>query len=168
MNHKFFLLDLEKGVYLACIAALIAILAVSVAPMQIARAQATSSTSDLAVRVLSMPKSAKACQTLQATFSVKNLGPDRASHLYITTWLPDQLDLVNLNGAPESLAVGQTVTFSARIKVVAFVPGETRQAWVGVYAMSDPYPNVSIDPNPDNDRASKPLKLTGKPVMICP
>ncbi len=168
MNHKLFLLYLQKGVYLLCIAALIAILAVRATPVQIARAQVTSSTSDIAVRVLSMPKSAKACQTFKAIFSVKNLGPDPASHLYITTWLPDQLDLVSLNGAPKSLAVGQTVTFSARIKVVAFVPGEARQTWVGAYAMSDPYPNVSIDPNPDNDRVSKPLKLTGKPVMICP
>ncbi len=168
MNHKLFLSYLRKGWYVLSIASLIAMFAASLAPSQTARAQTTSSTSDLAVKVLSSPHNARACQTFKATFSVTNRGPDPVSHLYVTTWLPDQLGLVSLDGAPESLAVGQTVKFSARIKVVAFVPGETRQAWVGVYAMSDPYPNISIDPNAANDWVSKPLKLTGKPVMVCP
>ncbi len=168
MNHKLFLPYLRKGLYVLSIASLVAVLTTSIVPAQTARAQATSSTSDLAVKVISSPKTAKACQTFKVTFSVTNRGPDPASHLYVMAWLPDQLGLVSLDGAPESLAVGQTVTFSARVKVVAFVPGETRQAWVGVHAMSDPYPDVSIDPNSENDWGSKPLRLSGKPVMICP
>jgi uncharacterized repeat protein (TIGR01451 family) len=160
--------SLSKNLRLLFIAVLVVVFTVNIVPAQTVHARTTSSTSDLAVKVISSPKTAKACQTFKATFSVTNRGPDPATHLYVNTWLPDQLGLVSLDGAPEALAVGQTVTFSARIKVVAFVPGETRQAWVGAYAMSDPYPDVSIDPNSDNDWVSKPLKLTGKPVMVCP
>ncbi len=149
-------------------ALMVAVFTIGMAPAPAIHRAVVTTTSDLAVRVISRPQTAKACQTFRATFSVTNRGPDPASHLYISTWLPDQLGLVSLEGAPDSLAVGQTVKFSAHIKVVAFVPGETRQAWVGVYAMSDPYPNISIDPNSENDWVSKPLRLTGKPVMLCP
>jgi uncharacterized repeat protein (TIGR01451 family) len=159
---------LSKNLRWLFAALMVAVFTIGMAPAPAIRRDVVTTTSDLAVKVISRPQTARACQTFRATFSVTNRGPDPASHLYVTTWLPDQLGLVSLEGAPDSLAVGQTVKFSARIKVVAFVPGETRQAWVGVYAMSDPYPNISIDPNSENDWVSKPLKLTGKPVMLCP
>jgi hypothetical protein len=160
--------SISKNARLLVIALLVVIFTIGMAPARTVHSDVVTTRSDLAVKVLSSPHSARACQTFKATFSVTNRGPDPATHLYVNTWLPDQLGLISLVGAPESLAVGQTVKFSARIKVVAFVPGETREAWVGAYAMSDPYPNVSLDPNSDNDWVSKPLKLTGKRVMLCP
>lgn len=160
--------SVTKSLHFLFVTLLVATLTASMAPAQAVHADGITTTSDLEVKVISSPKTAKACQTFRARFSVKNLGPDPATHLYVTTWLPDQLELVSLTGAPESLAVGQTVRFSAVIKVVAFVPGETREAWVGTYAMSDPYPDISIDPNPDNDWVSKPLKLVSEPVEVCP
>ncbi len=160
--------SLSKNVRLLVIALLVTVFTIGMAPARTVHSDVITTTSDLGVKVVSSPQNAKACQSFKATFTVTNHGPDPATHLYVTTWLPDQLGLVSLEGAPESLAVGQTVKFSARIKVVAFVPGETRQAWVGAYAMSDPYPNISVDPNSTNDWISKPLKLTGKPAMICP
>ncbi len=169
MNHKLFLLYLQKGVYLLCIAALVAVLAVSMAPAKIARAQVTSSTtSDLAVKIISVPETARACQTFKVTFSVTNRGPDPASHLQMIVMLPDPFELVRLQGAPKSLAVGKTMTFSATVKVVAFVPGESRKAWVGINAISDPYPNTSVDPNSKNNPVFKNMKLVSRPVLGCP
>ncbi|HSB01666.1 MAG TPA: hypothetical protein VLE49_13530 [Anaerolineales bacterium] len=168
MNHKLSLPYLQKGFYILCIAALVATLTIGLAPAQTARADAITTTSDLKVRIISMPKEVKACQTFRATFSVKNLGPDPASHLYIMVRLPDPFELVRLRGAPESLRVGQTVTFSAVIKVVAFVPGEPRKTWLGIDAMSDPYPDLSIDPNPDNNPVFRNIRMVSKPVLSCP
>ena len=159
--------SIVRSLRLFTMSVLVAVL-MGIAPAQSADADGLMTISDLKVKVISSPKTAKACQTFKVKFSVKNLGPDPATHLYVATWLPDQLELVSLMGAPESLAVGQTVRFSAVIKVVAFVPGETREAWVGTYAMSDPYPDISIDPNPDNDWVSKPLRLVSEPVEVCP
>jgi hypothetical protein len=82
--------------------------------------------------------------------------------------VPDAFGVIRLQGAPESLAVGKTVKFSAVIKVVAFVPGESRKAWVGINAMSDPYPDTSLDPNPQNNPVFKNIKLISKPMLSCP
>lgn len=160
--------NVTKNLTMLLIVLLAAALTLSMVPAPVVYAEGMTTTSDLAVKILSSPKAIRACQTFKARLSVTNLGPDPASHLYVTTWLPDQLELISLTGAPESLAVGQTVKFTAIIKVVAFVPGESREAWVGTYALSDPYPDISIDPNPDNDWISKPLKLKGNPVASCP
>jgi hypothetical protein len=159
---------LVKSLHVLFIAVLIAVLTVSVAPAQTVRADGITTTSDIKVRIVSMPKRVRACQTFKATFSVKNLGPDPASHLYIMVMLPDPFEVVVLKGAPTSLKVGQTVTFSADIKVVAFVPGEPRQAWIGINAMSDPYPDISIDPNPDNNPVTRNIRLVSDPVEACP
>jgi hypothetical protein len=160
--------SLSKSLHLLFIAALVATLTIGLAPAQTARADAITTTSDLKVRIISMPKEVKACQTFKVTFSVKNLGPDPASHLYIMVRLPDPFELVVLRGAPESLSVGQTVKFSADIKVVAFVPGEPRKTWLGIDAMSDPYPDISIDPNPDNNPVFKNIRMVSKPRQGCP
>ncbi len=167
MHHKLFFPYLQRGIYLLCIATLIVGLTISAAPAQTVYARATS-TSDLAVRIISMPQTAKACQTFKVTFSVTNRGPDPASHLQMIVMMPDPFGLVRLQGAPKSLAVGKTVTFSALIKVVAFVPGESRKAWVGIDAVSDPYPDTSIDPNSKNNPIFRQMKLVSKPVLSCP
>jgi hypothetical protein len=156
-----------KTLQMLCLAALIAIATIGMAPVRTDPALMTSS-SDLKVRIVSIPKTVKACQRFKATFSVKNLGPDPAKNLYMLVMLPDPFEVVALRGAPKSLRVGQTVTFSATIKVVAFVPGESRSAWVGLNAISDPYPDISIDPNGDNNSAVKNLRIVSNPVEICP
>jgi hypothetical protein len=160
--------NITKSLRLLFTGMLIAVLVVGMAPAQTARARATSSTSDLAVKILSMPTSAKACHSFRVKFSVTNRGPDPASHLYMIVMVPDPFSVIRLVGAPQSLGVGKTVTFSAIIKVVAFVPGESRKAWVGIDAMSDPYPDVSTDPNSNNNPVFRNMRLVSKPVMICP
>jgi hypothetical protein len=143
-------------------------LTLGLAPAQIARADGITTTSDLKVRIVSIPKHVKACQTFKATFSVKNLGPNPAKNLYILVMLPDPFEVVALKGAPTSLRVGQTVTFSATIKVVAFVPGEPRKTWIGINAISDPYPDISIDPNSENNPIFRNIRMVSDPVVRCP
>lgn len=156
-----------KRLHLLIIGAMLATLTFSMAPVSTVRAQATS-TSDLGVTIVSTPKHVKACQTFQATFTVTNFGPDPASHINIMVFLPDPFSLVDLVGAPNSLAVGKTVTLSATIKVVGFVPGEPRSTWIGIDAVSDPYPDTSVDPNPDNNGIFKSIRMISKPVLSCP
>ncbi len=168
MNHKLFLSYLRKSSHLLFIATLISMLTISMAPAQTVHADTVTTMSDLKVRIVSMPKHVRACQTFKATFSVKNLGPDPASHLYMLVMLPDPFEVVALRGAPKSLKVGQTVTFSAVIKVVAFVPGEPRKTWIGINTISDPYPNISIDPNPENNPVFRNIRMISNPVLVCP
>ncbi|HLO28022.1 MAG TPA: hypothetical protein VK249_02735 [Anaerolineales bacterium] len=167
MNDKLSVSRLQRSLQLWFIAALVAMLTISSAPVQSAHAVATSK-SDLAANILSIPKHVKACQTFEGTFSVTNLGPDPASHLNIMILLPDPFSLVGSLGAPDSLAVGETVTFSAVIKAVAFVPGEPRLTWIGVDAVSDPFPDTSTDPNPENNSVFRQIRLISKPVLSCP
>ena len=165
MNNR----SIVKSLHLLFIAVLVAALVISAAPAQTVDADGITTTSDLKVRIVSMPKEVKACQTFRVRFSVKNLGPDAASNLYVMVRLPDPFELVALQGAPTSLRMGQTVTFSASIKVVAFVPGEPRRTWLGIDAMSDPYPDISIDPNSENNPVFKNIRLVGKPrATACP
>ncbi len=171
MNHKLFSSYFQIGLHCLFMTMLIAGLAVSLNPAQRVSAASsvnTTTTSDLKVRIISMPKRVKACQTFKARFSVKNLGPDPATKLYMLVMIPDPFEVVSLRGVPTSLRVGQTVTFSATIKVVAFVPGESRNAWIGIDALSDPYPNVSIDPNSENNPVVKNLRIVSNPVEVCP
>ncbi|MGE5775990.1 MAG: hypothetical protein ACM33V_07205 [Chloroflexota bacterium] len=157
-----------RSLHLLFIASLVSMLIPSMVPIQAVHADGITTTSDLKVRIVSIPRRVKACQTFKATFSVKNLGPDPASNLYVMVRLPDPFELVVLNGAPTSLKVGQSVTFSALVKVVAFVPGEPRRTWIGVEAMSDPYPNISIDPNLENNPIFRNIRMVADPVERCP
>jgi hypothetical protein len=156
-----------KRLHILVIVALIAILTVSLAPAQTARAEGVTTTSDLVVQLISIPKHAKACQDFEITFSVTNLGPDPASHINVGVGITDQFDTVGIMRAPDYLAVGETATVKAVIKVTAFVPGESRIGWVAPGAVSDPYPDTSIDPNPDNNSSGTTIKLISKQVMSC-
>jgi len=156
-----------KSLHILVIVALIAVLIVSLAPAQTARAEGVTSTSDLVVQLISMPKHAKACQDFEITFSVTNLGPDPASHINVGVGITDQFDTVGMLGAPDYLGVGETVTVKAVIKVTAFVPGESRTGWVAPGAVSDPYPDTSIDPNLDNNSSGRTIKLISKQLMSC-
>jgi hypothetical protein len=73
----------------------------------------------------------------------------------------------NIRGAPDYLRVGETATVKAVIKVTAFEPGESRTGWVAPGAGSDPYPDTSIDSNPDNNNSGSTIKLISKQVMSC-
>lgn len=156
-----------KNRYSLLIVALILVLTISLMPAQSVHAQQTY-TSDLGVTIVSIPKHVKACQTFEGTFTVTNYGPDPVPNLNIMVMLPDPFSLVGLQGAPDSLAVGETVTFSAAIKVVAFVPGEPRLTWIGIDATSERYPDISVDPNLENNGAFQGIKMIGKHVMTCP
>lgn len=148
-------------------AVLIVVLMLSMLPIRDAHADGITTTSNLAVELVSMPKHAKACEVFEVTFKVTNLGPDPATHLYMGVGMTDQFDPVGLRAAPETLAVGETATVTAAIIVSAFVPGESRSGWLSPGIASDPYPDISVDPNPDNNTVSRTIKLISKPVMTC-
>ena len=158
--------SINKRFRLILMASLVMALALSLAPVR--AVYAATSTSDLAIQLVSAPGHAKACAVFEAKFKITNLGPDDASGLFVNTSIPDQLGWLDLAGLPETLAAGESVIVTATIQVVAFVPGETRSAWVGAGVSSDPYPDTSIDPNWDNNHTSRSLKLVGKPKALCP
>jgi Domain of unknown function DUF11 len=158
--------SLRRNLRLFFIAALVMALAVALAPVQ--AAYADTSTSDLAIELLSAPKNVKACEVFEVTFRITNFGPDDASGIFVNTSVPDQLGTLDIVGVPSTLAAGDSVTITAVVKVVSFGPNDTRSAWVGAGVSADPYPNTSIDPNWDNNNASRSLKLVGKPNPLCP
>lgn len=146
-------------------AILVIVMAISLAPVR--AAYADTSTSDLAIEILSAPARVKSCETFEVTFRVTNLGPDLATALFVFAATPDQLGTSDVSGVPETLAAGESVIITATIKVVAFGPGDPRNVWIGGGVSSDPYPNTSLDPNPENNRVFQPLKLIGKARGVC-
>jgi hypothetical protein len=158
--------SLKKNFHRLLIAALVMVLAVSLAPMR--TASAATLTSDLSIQLVSAPRTAKSCQVFQASFRITNLGPDAASGLFVSIPVPDQLGTLSLSGVPDTLAAGQSVTVTATVKVVAFGPGDSRSAWVGAGVSADPFPDTSLDPNWENNNVSRSLKLVGKPKGVCP
>lgn len=148
-------------------AAVIVALTISLLPIREVHADGITTTSDLVVELISVPKHVKACQVFEVTYKVTNLGPDPATHLYMGVGMTDHFDPVGTRGVPDTLAVGETVTITSAILVSAFVPGETRNAWVSPGAISDPYPDISVDPNPDNNYVDRTIKLISKPVLTC-
>jgi hypothetical protein len=158
--------SITKNFRLFFIAGLVMALAISLAPVR--SVYADTSTSDLAIELVSAPKTAKSCQVFEATFKITNLGPDEASGLFVNISIPDQLGWLDLLGVPETLAAGESVTVTAVVKVVAFGPNDTRDAWIGAGVSADPYPDTSLDPNWENNNVSRYLKLVGKPKGVCP
>ncbi len=158
--------SITKNFRLFFMATLVVALAISLAPVQ--AVYADTSTSNLAIKLVSAPRHAKACQVFEAKFKITNLGPDEATGLFVNVSVPDQLGALDLLGVPELLAVGESVTITAVIQVVSFGPNDTRSAWVGAGVSSEPYPDTSVDPNWENNNVSRSLKLVGKPNPICP
>jgi hypothetical protein len=126
------------------------------------------STSDLAIRLILAPKYAKACETFKVIYIITNHGPNYATNVNVEIGIPDQLETVKILGAPVNLAPRKSATVIATLKVVAFVPGESRDGWVTARVFSDVYPDVSIDPKPGNNEVTKPIKFIGKQVQTCP
>ena len=126
-------------------------------------------TSDLAISIVSAPpKHAKACNTFEATYTITNIGPDDAAGVSVQINIPDQFEVINLLGVPNYLAAGDSATFTAVIKIVAFGIGESRVAWVRAIVGSDIYPDVSLDPNLNNNEVFTAVKLISKPAPSCP
>jgi hypothetical protein len=124
--------------------------------------------SDLAIKHVSGPKSAKACETFTETYTITNLGPDFARNVNVGVIVPDAFDVTEMQGVPVNLEVGESATITAVIKVVAFVPTESRK-WrltAGIY--SEIYPDTNVDVDLNNNEVSNPITLTGKHRMLCP
>ena len=162
MFHRSF----RKQLYLSFLSSLVMALAISLLPVRAAHAE--TFTSDLAVRLVSAPKTAKSCQVFEAKFRITNHGPDAASGIFVNISTPDQLGTLDLTGVPATLAPGESVTITAVIKVVAFGPGDSRNAWVGAGVSADAYPDGNVDSNWENNNISRALKLVGKPRGVCP
>lgn len=156
----------NKSLRLFFSAILVAVLAISIVPVP--AAQADVFTSDVAVKLVSAPRSARACQVFKAKFRVTNYGPDEAGGLYMTVHLPDQLGYLDILDMPESLASGESTLVTVIIKVVAYTPGSSSSAWVGAGVNASPYPDTSIDPNPANNDVDRPLRLIGRRAISCP
>ena len=154
--------SLVKSLQLLLIAVLVAVLTISMTLIQTGRAQTT--TSDLVVRLVSVPKHAKACEVFKVTFTVTNLGPDPADDIFVSLVISDHFDIVGILEAPESLDVGETATITAFIKVTAFVPGETR---TGRLLASATPAEFSSDPNPEDNFAGATVRLISRRVMSC-
>jgi len=148
-----------QGLYLLFSATLIAVLAMSIAPTPTAHAQVTTSVSDLTISVISIPKHGKACETFEVKYAVTNLGSDPAANVNIGINVPDQLEFLETQGAPSSLAVGETAIITAVIEVL-YVDRD-RKGWVDATVYSSVSPNISTDPNLENNRLSSPFKLIG-------
>ena len=123
---------------------LLAIVGVTVFP---AFAQGTP---NIRTRLIFAPKHAKACETFLVIFALTNRGSDFASNVEVQFNVPDQFEVRKVLGTPVNLAPGKSKLVTAVIKVVAFVPGESRSAWVTL-----------------ND-VTVPIKLIGKQVLTCP
>ena len=149
------------------IAIFITLLALLLTIIQPAAAQEVS-TSDLVIQLVSAPKHAKACETFDVIYTITNLGPDKAVKVNLGIGIPDPFETMQVQGVPVSLAAGESVTVTATLKVTAFVPGESRNWWITGSAWSDVYPDISIDPNPDNNQTTGTIKLISKREITCP
>ncbi|HEY3312597.1 MAG TPA: hypothetical protein VGK00_13230 [Anaerolineales bacterium] len=132
-----------------------------------AAAQGTTA-SDLEIKLVSIPKHAKACETFEAVYTITNLGPQDVTNVNLWMSIPDPLGTLEIQGTPANLAVGESVTVKAIVKVVAFVPGESRYWWINGFVRSDAYPDINVDPNPTNDEAPGTIKLISKHATLCP
>jgi hypothetical protein len=150
----------SKRLHLLFSAALIVMLALGIVPAQTARAQVTTS-SDLVVIVVSAPKHVRDCEVFEVTFAVTNLGPDPVSGVSIGINIPDAFSEIDLPEPLDSLAVGETETFTAVIQVTSFDKfNEPRLAWV--LTRVHPSPDFRIDPNPENNSAEASIRIIGR------
>ncbi len=131
--------------------------------------------SDLSIKLASMPRHAKACQTFDMTYRLTNNGPDTAHNVMLSIGLWDQFDAIAIDGVPVgqprsgiTLAPGESALMTATIKVTAFVPGGSRQGLISGYVWSDDSSTIPLDPNSANDGVDYMLHLIGRQVMSCP
>ncbi len=129
---------------------------------------------DLSLTFTSGAAHAKACQTFEETFTIRNDGPDTATNVVLGLNVTDQFDVMSVQGIdgrqspPLTLAPGQSVTLKAIIKVTAFVPTESRDGWFSAHVFTDVWPAIEIDPNAANDDYSGSVRLISRPRTSCP
>lgn len=108
------------------------------------------------------PRHVKACDTFEVSYAIHNPGLDDAANVNVFINVPDPFEVIDVQGVPEHLGPGEKAKVTAVIKVVAFVPGEVRQAWVRAGVTSD------LDPNADNNEVFTAIRLISKSAISCP
>ncbi len=108
------------------------------------------------------------------TITVKNLGPDTATRIWVMDYGDDQIDEVSMhcqdNGSfgqsacnPSDLAPGASMTATYALRVSGLVKGESRNAFVAASAWQD-VADLDPDPNPDNDQVRLVVFIYGRPI----
>jgi len=126
-------------------------------------------TSGLEIQLISAPpKQVKACDTFKVTYVISNHGWANAANVSVLINVPDPFEVLHVQGVPANLGPGKNAKVSAVIKVVAFVPGESREAWVRAVVTSDMQHYAGRDPYPGHNEILTPVRLVSKPVTRCP
>ena len=130
--------------------------------------------SDLSVKRIVGATHARACKVFSETWRVTNLGPDPAKRVVLYSGVTDQLDPYHADGTsggasdPFDLQPGESRLVKMYFKVVAFVPGESREARVSATVSSDVYPDIAIDLNSANNWVENIVWMVAQPRTSCP
>jgi hypothetical protein len=114
------------------------------------------------------PRQVMACETFKVTYRIHNSGPFNAANVSVLINVPDPFEVMHVKGVPVNLGPGKYALVTAVIKVVAFVPGESRQAWVRAVVTSDLHQGAGLDPIPGKNEIITTVRLISKPVDSCP
>jgi hypothetical protein len=114
------------------------------------------------------PRQVKACQIFKVTYGIRNPGPLNAANVSVFINVPDPFEVIHVSEVPVNLRPGKFALVTAVIKVVAFVPGESRQAWVRAFVTSDPHKGYGLGPIPGKNEIITPIRLISQPVNSCP
>ena len=126
-------------------------------------------TSGLGIQLVSAPpQQVKACDTFKVTYAISNHGFQNAANVSVLINVPDPFEVLHVQGVPVNLGPGKNAKVTAVIKVVAFVPGESREAWVRAVVTSDMPQDASRAPYPGHNQILTPVRLISKPVTRCP
>jgi hypothetical protein len=168
MNHKFNPHNPTSILSLIVKALTFASLAATAGIVRPAYASTLTSVHDLAIELVFAPERAKACDTFTVSYTITNYGPDPATDVYVGFNVPDPLEVKNIMGSPVNLATGQRATVTAIIKVVAFVPTESRRWWITASVSPGEYPDSGIDPLTANNTVTSSIRLIGRRMVTCP
>lgn len=113
------------------------------------------------------PRQVKACETFKVTYGIRNPGPLNAANVSFFINVPDPFEVIHVSEVPVSMRPGKYALVTAVIKVVAFVPGESRQAWVRAFVTSDPHKGSGFGPIPGKNEIITPIRLISEPVDSC-
>jgi hypothetical protein len=127
------------------------------------------SNSGLVIQLVSPPpRQVKACDTFKVTYAIHNPGPLTTSDVSVLINVPDPFEVMHVQGVPANLGPGKKALFTAVIKVVAFVPGESRAAWVRAVVSWNLNKGAGLDRNSNQNEIVTPVSLVSKPVVSCP
>jgi hypothetical protein len=114
------------------------------------------------------PRQVMACETFKVTYDIYNSGRLNASNVNVLINVPDPFEVMYVKGVPVNLGPGKYAMVTAVIKVVAFVPGESRQAWVRAIVTSDLHNGADLHPIQGKNEIVTTVWLKSKPVDSCP